>query len=186
MTVGAETYPALVLNADFRPLSYFPLSLWSWQDTIKAVFLDRVNIVSEYDSVVHSPSLDMRLPSVIALKEYVKLDRRPAFTRFNVFLRDSFLCQYCGTGFAAEDLTFDHIIPRSRGGRTTWTNVVTACQACNLAKGSRLLHETDLRLLRPVHCPTTYELQSNGRAFPPNYLHESWRDFLYWDSELES
>ena len=120
MTGAAQAYPALVLNADFRPLSYFPLSLWSWQDAIKAVFLDRVNIVSEYETVVRSPSFEMRLPSVISLKQYVSLDRRPAFTRFNVFLRDSFECQYCGDEFYAEDLTFDHIVPRSRGGRTSW------------------------------------------------------------------
>jgi 5-methylcytosine-specific restriction endonuclease McrA len=182
----AEAYPALVLNADFRPLSYFPLSLWSWQDSIKAVFLDRVNIVSEYDSVVRSPSTEIRLPSVIALKEYINLDRRPAFTRFNVFLRDSFLCQYCEHEFRAEDLTFDHVVPRSRGGRTTWTNVVTACQSCNLLKGNRLLAESGLNLRYPPEQPTTYILQRNGRAFPPNFLHESWRDFLYWDSELES
>src|SRR5947207_10385875 len=87
--------PALVLNADFRPLSYFPLSLWPWQESIKAVFLDRVNIVSQYDRVVHSPSFEMKLPSVIALKQFIPLTRRPAFTRFNVFLRDSFTCQYC-------------------------------------------------------------------------------------------
>ena len=92
MNAAAANFPALVLNADFRPLSYFPLSLWSWQDSIKAVFLDRVNIVSEYDHAVRSPSVEMRLPSVIALKDYVQLDRRPAFTRFNVFLRRNRLC----------------------------------------------------------------------------------------------
>jgi 5-methylcytosine-specific restriction endonuclease McrA len=182
----AVDFPALVLNADFRPLSYFPLSLWSWQDSVKAVFLERVNIVSEYDQTVHSPSIEMRLPSVIALKDYIHLDRRPAFTRFNVFLRDRFRCQYCGGGFPSEDLTFDHLVPRSRGGRTTWTNVVTACQHCNLVKGSRTPQECRMHPLRPVERPTTYQLQQNGRAFPPNFLHESWRDFLYWDSELES
>ncbi len=186
MIGSAEAYPALVLNADFRPLSYFPLSLWSWQDSIKAVFLDRVNIVSEYDSVVRSPSTEIRLPSVISLKEYVNLDRRPAFTRFNVFLRDSFLCQYCEHEFRAEDLTFDHVVPRSRGGRTTWNNVVTACQSCNLHKGNRSLAESGMTLRHQPYRPTTYELQKNGRAFPPNFLHESWRDFLYWDTELES
>ena len=92
----ARDCPALVLNADFRPLSYFPLSLWPWQEAVKAVFLDRVNIVSEYDHVVHSPSFAMRLPSVISLKELMPQTRRPAFTRFNVFLRDRFGCQYCG------------------------------------------------------------------------------------------
>ncbi|MDX1401020.1 MAG: HNH endonuclease, partial [Kiloniellales bacterium] len=115
MTLATEAFPALVLNADFRPLSYFPLSLWSWQDSVKAVFLDRVNVVDEYDQLVHSPTTEFRLPSVISLKEYVSLERWPAFTRFNVFLRDSFRCQYCGDGFAAEDLTFDHVVPRSRG-----------------------------------------------------------------------
>ncbi|MEE8505556.1 MAG: HNH endonuclease, partial [Kiloniellales bacterium] len=78
MNTATASFPALVLNADFRPLSYLPLSLWSWQDSVKAVFLDRVNIVSEYDHAVRSPSIEMRLPSVIALRNYVRLDRRPA------------------------------------------------------------------------------------------------------------
>ena len=185
MTGTAQLYPALVLNADFRPLSYFPLSLWSWQDSIKAVFLDRVNIVSEYPNVVRSPSFEMRLPSVISLKEYVKLDRRPAFTRFNVFLRDRFQCQYCSVVSASEDLTFDHVLPRSRGGKTTWDNVVTACQACNLAKSNRTPRESGMYPLHPAERPTTFQLQENGRAYPPNFLHESWSDFLYWDAELE-
>ena len=134
--IGPDNAPALVLNADFRPLSYFPLSLWSWQDAVKAVFLDRVNIVSNYDILVHSPSFEMRLPSVIALKEYIHQSRRPAFTRFNVFLRDRFSCQYCADRLPTQDLTFDHVVPRSRGGRTTWENVVTACGACNLRRAA--------------------------------------------------
>src|SRR5437764_15435447 len=89
-------WPALVLNAYFRPLNYYPLSLWSWQDAIKAVFLERVNIVAQYDKAVHSPSLEMKLPIVVSLKTYVKPSTHPAFTRFNVFLRDRFSCQYSG------------------------------------------------------------------------------------------
>ena len=100
--MAIESCHALVLNADFRPLSYFPLSLWPWQDSIKAVFLDRVNVLAEYDEVVRSPTVEMRVPSVISLKEYVAPARRPAFTRFNVFLRDRFDCQYCGHRFAPE------------------------------------------------------------------------------------
>ena len=118
--------PALVLNADFRPLSYFPLSLWSWQEAVKAVFLDRVNIISEYDRVVRSPNFEIKLPSVISLKEYIPAARRPAFTRFNVFLRDRFSCQYCNEPFPTQELTFDHVIPRSKGGRTTWENLGVA------------------------------------------------------------
>lgn len=180
-----QHYPALVLNADFRPLSYFPLSLWSWQDAVKAVFLRRVVVVSEYERSVRSPSREIRLPSVIVLKEYVPVARRPAFTRFNVFLRDRFSCQYCGGAFAADRLTFDHVTPRVRGGRTEWTNVVTACEPCNLRKGHRMPRESGIFPLRTPYQPSSYELQENGRSFPPNYLHESWRDFLYWDTELD-
>ena len=86
--------PALVLNADFRPMSYYPLSLCSWQDAVKSVFLKRVSIVERYNKKVNSPTISFYLPSVIALKDYVVPQRKPAFTRFNVFLRDNFTCQY--------------------------------------------------------------------------------------------
>jgi len=154
IAVNPEAHPTLVLNADYRPLSYYPLSLWSWQDAIKAVFLDRVNIVSEYDAAVSSPSFEMKLPSVVSLKQYIQPQRKPAFTRFNVFLRDHFTCQYCD---ASNDLTFDHLIPRSRGGQT----------------------------LQTPFQPNVYDLHNAGRKFPPNHLHESWMDYLYWDAPLE-
>ena len=180
-----QNSPALVLNADFRPLSYFPLSLWCWQDAVKAVFLGRVNIVAEYDTCARSPSFTMKLPSVIALKEYIPLSRKPAFTRFNVFLRDRFDCQYCGEGFPVHELTFDHVVPRSRGGRTNWENVVTACSVCNLRKANKSVQEIEMYPRHMPKQPSTWQLQENGRAFPPNYLHESWTDFLYWDTELQ-
>ncbi|MEM6972539.1 MAG: HNH endonuclease [Pseudomonadota bacterium] len=176
-------HPALVLNADYRPLSYFPLSLWPWQEAVKAVFLDRVSIVAEYDFEVHSPSTAFRLPSVVVLRDYVKPARYPAFTRFNLFLRDEFTCQYCG---ATGELTFDHVVPRSRGGQTTWENVVAACSRCNLKKANMTLRQAGMSLSRPPYRPEAGELQSKGRKFPPNFLHESWMDFLYWDAELES
>jgi 5-methylcytosine-specific restriction endonuclease McrA len=177
-----DNCPALVLNADYRPLSYFPLSLWSWQDAVKAVFLDRVNIVSEYDRTVRSPSSEIRLPSVVSLREYVRPARHPAFTRFNVFLRDRFTCQYCGSG---EDLTFDHLIPRSLGGQTVWDNVVAACSPCNLRKGGHHPRKAKMWPSQMPFRPTVFDLQKNGRLFPPNYLHDSWLDYLYWDTELE-
>jgi 5-methylcytosine-specific restriction endonuclease McrA len=182
LTTTGQHFPALVLNADFRPLSYYPLSLWSWQETVKAVFLDRVNIVSEYDRYVRSPTSEMRLPSVVALKTYVKPALYPAFTRFNVFLRDRFSCQYCG---CKSDLTFDHMVPRSRGGLTKWDNVITACAPCNLAKGSLSLEQAKMKPMGFPYRPTVFELHRNGRLFPPNYLHDSWLDYLYWDTELD-
>ena len=177
-----EKCPALVLNADYRPLSYYPLSLWCWQDSIKSVFLDRVTIVSNYDKIVRSPSFSMKLPSVIALKNYVNPQSNPNFTRFNVFLRDKFSCQYCGS---KNELTFDHLLPRSRGGKTDWDNVVTACSGCNVKKGGRLLQKSGMILQQMPYQPTTEDLHKNGKNFPPNFLHESWMDYLYWDVELE-
>ncbi len=186
MPDGGSNFPALVLNADFRPLSYFPLSTWNWQDAVKAVFLDRVSVLSEYEKEVHSPSFTMRLPSVIALRDFIPSARTPAFTRFNVFLRDTFTCQYCNHKRAAPELTFDHVIPRAHGGRTSWENVVAACGPCNLRKGSKLPRECNMIPRQEPRRPTSWELQDRGRGFPPNFLHQSWRDFLYWDSELEN
>ncbi len=183
--MSLSAFPALVLNADYQPLSYFPLSLWNWQETIKAIFLDRVSVVQHYDRVVRSPGHELQLPSVVALKEYIPQSRRPPFTRFNVFLRDRFTCQYCQTNRPAPELTFDHVIPRSRGGKTSWQNIVTACNRCNLRKGSRLPNECKMHPMQPPQMPSPHQLQRNGRSFPPNYLHESWRDYLYWDTELE-
>jgi 5-methylcytosine-specific restriction endonuclease McrA len=180
--VPLEKCPALVLNADFRPLSYYPLSLWCWQDAIKSVFLNRVSIVSTYGRKVRSPSFEMNLPSVIALKSFIKPFENPNFTRFNVFLRDKFTCQYCGD---KRDLTFDHLTPKSKGGVTNWENVVTACSTCNVEKGGKFYTSCDLRLKRKPFIPTVDDLHKNGRNFPPNFLHESWMDYLYWDIELE-
>jgi 5-methylcytosine-specific restriction endonuclease McrA len=180
---GLKHYPALVLNADYRPLSYYPLSLWPWQEAVKAAFLDRVSIVAEYDQVVRSQRHEIRIPSVVVLKDYVKPQKRVAFTRFNLFLRDEFRCQYCGS---PHDLTFDHVVPRAHGGVTSWENVVAACSSCNLKKGSKSLSASGLKLMRPPRAPSAEDLRNAGRRFPPNHLHESWLDYLYWDAELES
>jgi 5-methylcytosine-specific restriction endonuclease McrA len=180
---GLKHFPALVLNADYQPLSYFPLSLWPWQEAIKAVCLDRVQILAEYDEVVRSQRQAIRIPSVVVLKEYIRPQKRVAFTRFNLFLRDEFCCQYCGS---KADLTFDHVLPRSKGGITAWDNVVAACAPCNLRKGNRTLQRSGLSLRRHPRQPSAEEMRNAGRRFPPNHLHESWMDFLYWDAELEA
>jgi len=180
---GLRHHPALVLNADYRPLSYYPLSLWPWQEAVKAAWLDRVEIVAEYDEVVRSPSTEIKIPSVVVLKDYVKPQKKVAFTRFNLFLRDEFACQYCG---AKGDLTFDHVIPRARGGVTSWENVVAACSRCNLRKGSKSLSQIGFHLRKPPRQPSAPQLMNMGRKFPPGYLHKSWMDFLYWDAELQA
>lgn len=176
--------PALVLNADFQPLSYFPLSLFNWEDAIKAVVKGSHVVVAEYDQVVRSPSIEMRLPSVIALREYVKPPARVAFTRFNVFLRDRFTCQYCGEQHL-HGLTFDHVVPRSLGGQTSWENVTSSCSPCNLRKGNMTVAQSKMRPRKTPFEPDKFELMASQKLFPPNFLHETWRDFLYWDVELE-
>jgi len=124
----------------------------------------------------------MNLPSVIALKSFVKPSKNPNFTRFNVFLRDKFTCQYCGD---RKNLTFDHLLPKSKGGQTDWENVVTACSTCNVQKGGMLYKNCGLILSRTPFRPSLDDLHKNGKNFPPNFLHESWMDYLYWDIELE-
>lgn len=173
--------PALVLNADFRPLSYFPLSLISWQDAVQALFAEKVSTVAEYDAWARSPSQKIRLPSVVALRDYRRLPNRVAFTRFNVFLRDRFRCQYCDELFEAPELTFDHVVPRCNGGQTSWDNVCAACRPCNGRKDKFLTMKPNVM----PRAPTPQELLAAKRTFPPRYLHESWRDYLYWDVELE-
>jgi 5-methylcytosine-specific restriction endonuclease McrA len=174
---------ALILNADYRPLSYLPLSVWPWKEAIKAKFLDRVDVIAEYDDQVNSPSVSIKIPSVVVLRDYVKPSKSTAFTRFNLFLRDEFSCQYCGK---RGEMTFDHVVPRCRGGKTTWKNVVAACGACNLRKGSRDLKSVGMKVRQIPIKPSVEILMNKGRKFPPNYLHKSWMDFLYWDAELET
>ena len=132
--VSLERCPALVLNADYRPFSSYPLSLWARQDAVSPACLDKGLDLGNDGGIVSRPAFNMQLPSVIALKDYIVPQTRPSFTRFNVFLRDKFSCQYCGSG---EELTFDHLLPRSKGGETNWDNVVTACSACNGKKGGK-------------------------------------------------
>ena len=170
-----EHMPSLVLNADYRPLNLFPLSTLNWEDTVKVVVKGHVDVVAEYDRVIRSPSISMRLPSVIAMRKYERVVDRAAFTRFNVFLRDRFKCQYCGADDAK--LTFDHVVPRSRGGKTTWTNIVAACDPCNLLKG----HKQDMQPMKVPREPTPQELMALKRAYMPKIMHESWLEFLPTD-----
>jgi len=180
--IADNAYPALVLNADYRPLSYYPLSLWSWRDAVSALVLDKVVVQAQYDRVVRSARDSVRLPSVIALREYVRMERSPQLTRYNIYLRDGFACLYCGS---RDDLTFDHVNPRCRGGETTWENTATACSPCNRAKGSKSLKESGLTFARKPYRPSVADLQRMGRRFPPNHLHASWADYLYWDVSLD-
>lgn len=187
MNAPAPDLRTLVLNADMQPLSYAPLSVCSWQQAIVSVFRGRVIQVKAYDDVtVHSASCEHEVPAVIALKTY-RRRKAVAFTRYNLFLRDEFRCQYCGRHLPAKDLTFDHVVPRSRGGASSWTNVVACCASDNLRKGDRTPAEVGLRLLRKPFRPTGFQLDAAARKLPgaEAQLHRTWLDFLYWGAELK-
>ncbi|ADY26398.1 HNH endonuclease [Deinococcus proteolyticus MRP] len=138
----------LVLNA-----SYEPLQVTSIKRAITLTQYGVAEVLEESRDVVRSPSTVLQVPSVIRLRRYV---RRPntfavPFNRRNVLRRDSFECQYCGS---SENLTLDHVLPRSRGGRHEWTNVTTACRECNQSKGSRTPEEAQMPLRQGPRVPS--------------------------------
>lgn len=183
-----NSHRTLVLNADMQPLSWMPLSTWSWQEAVSAVLQDRVIQLKTYeDLTVHSATQTFEVPAVVCLRQYHKR-KTAAFTRYNLFLRDGFCCQYCGSRQPVKDLTFDHVMPRSRKGPATFQNIVAACQSCNLRKGNRTPKEAGMKLLRQPRVPTPHELDKIGRklAMVQKELHQSWLDFLYWGGELET
>jgi 5-methylcytosine-specific restriction endonuclease McrA len=130
----------------------------------------------------------IRVPRVIVLLAYERMPKaRVRFSRFNIYARDDNTCQYCGNRYRRADLNLDHVIPRSRGGSTTWENVVCSCVPCNLRKGGRTPAEAAMRLLRPPSRPrwTPMFRSATRRAF-----YREWRPFLsladaaYWNTEL--
>ena len=174
-----KNFNALVLNADFTPLSVAPLSVWDFQRTLRNVLKDRILVLAEYDTVLRSANFEYRPPSVVALKQYINRPKRVAFNRYNIFLRDDFCCQYCGKQFSASELTFDHVVPRVLGGKTCYTNIVSACVRCNAEKGSK----TNIKPLKEPREPGYHELSRSLRN--TDKLHETWLDYLYWSGVLE-
>ena len=141
--------------------------------------------VQPQDEVVLTPSMAIRVPRVIALKDFDRLPRQDVkFSRHNIYVRDGNRCQYCGHKFSSSELSLDHVIPLSRGGRSTWENVVCACLPCNVKKGNKLLIETGLQLKRQPVRPKWHPLHRlQGRNFP-----DIWKNFLdeaYWNVELK-
>lgn len=169
----------LVLNADFRPISIFPLSICSWQEAIKALLMGRVQVISEYEVDVHSPSTTMKVPSVIALKRYVSSSyKTPPMTRYNIMLRDTFKCQYCGEIHSPRELTLDHVMPRCKGGLSEWENLVAACFDCNVEKGDKIPgREHPYPMTRP-YIPTCKDLQKASKIVSAYNFHDSWKNYL--------
>jgi 5-methylcytosine-specific restriction endonuclease McrA len=189
-----DKYKVLVLNADFRPMFYSPLSTAHWQQVmflyVKGLTtgLPRFTIVEYYPDVFVHHGRDgakIQLPSVIAHLKYRPPPKTLPMTKYNVYLRDGFTCQYSGQQLPTQNLSWDHIVPTSRGGKTSWENIVSAEQKVNELKDSMSLkeferiHEYKLRAM-PTE-PTWGELYNQGRKHPPSYLHDSWKEYLQWE-----
>lgn len=171
----------LLLNA-----TYEPLKVVHWQKAITLWCQGKVEIIASHDREVRAVSFSLRLPSVIRLLRYVRIKKRfdyVPFSRANIYARDHHSCQYCNRHHPTQDLTFDHVIPVSQGGRKDWENIVTCCVACNRRKGGRTPDEAHMRLVRPPRRPNAapaVRITIGLRQAP-----DSWRDYLYWNLELD-
>jgi 5-methylcytosine-specific restriction endonuclease McrA len=169
----------LVLDVGMRPLR-----VENWQRAICDLFLGKVEVL-EYskDRTIQGVSRSWPMPSVVRVLHNFKRDRiRVKFSRLNIYTRDGFRCQFCGQRFASEDLTFDHVIPRSRGGKTTWENIVTACVPCNKSKSDRTPAEAKMRLLKtprkPAYLPVM-TVKMDMQRVPSEWL-------PYWTTVLDT
>lgn len=165
----------LVLNADAQPTSILPLSIVDWQEAIRYVYMDKVDVLSYYeDWVVRSANWSTQVPAVIMLREYQKPKRTMRLAKRNVFLRDRYTCQYCGTEVNDSTATLDHVVPVSLGGKNTWTNLSTACKPCNWNKSNK----TNIKPKVMPYKPDFWELVEKRRERGWNYSHPSWADYL--------
>lgn len=165
-------------------ITYEPLQVISWQKAITLLTLGKVEVVEEYDRDVRSVSFSIKLPAVVRLLRFVKWREQAAkFSRRNIYARDHGQCQYCGRSLAQHELTFDHVVPKSQGGGTTWDNVVTACVECNGRKGGRTPKQAGMTLRSQPRAPK-WELALR-LTIGINNAPDSWRDYLYWNIELE-
>jgi 5-methylcytosine-specific restriction endonuclease McrA len=170
----------LVLNMDGSPVNVLPVSTMGWMEAIKALYADKVTPVAYYeDWVVRSPSIEMRVPSVVMSKNYIKPGRDMKFSRSNVFLRDGHVCQYCGNHFTYDELTMDHVVPRKNGGGTRWDNIVSSCGPCNAKKG----HSTHMKPRVKPYRPSYFEMADKAKTRPITVRHESWIDYLNWPED---
>jgi len=164
--------------------SYEPIDIISWQDAIRLMFLGKVEVVEEYEKDLRSTYLIIKMPAVVRLLSmFKKRKKKVKFSRVNIYARDKYKCQYCGTGGKMKDFTFDHVIPKAQGGKTVWKNIVTCCIDCNSKKGDKSLEQASMRLrktpVQPKWLPAV-TIRVNQQHMP-----DAWRDYLYWSGVLD-
>lgn len=171
--------------------SYQPIGRISWQRAMTLFFLDKVEVIEEYENrLVRSVTISIQMPSIVRFLNKVRRKKKAVkFSRENVYTRDKGRCQYCGNRTPRAESTYDHVIPRRSGGKTVWENIVISCRVCNQNKGGRSPQQAGMRLrnrpVRPKSLPNTWRITFRWNEGMPT----CWKDFLatvaYWNSELE-
>ena len=155
-----------------------PHSATDWKEAIVLTYTKKATVLEEYEATVSSPSMTLQIPAVVLLRKHLsRLKHEVKFSRSNVYQRDGYRCQFCGDEFAARDLTYDHVIPRSRGGRTTWENIATSCKPCNSRKDDRTPHEAGMRLLSQPVKPKSLPLSATIFVLP-KHVPKLWLPYL--------
>lgn len=162
---------ALLLNSAFQPIK-----LITWKRAICMFILEKVDVLEHYDEEICSPTVSFKKPAVVRLKNttYIK-PMRIRFSRANIYNRDKRICQYCGGKFKLKELTLDHVIPKSMGGKTTWKNIVTSCVTCNGHKANRTPQQANMRLVNgkpTIPSLSQYYLEIVGST------PEEWKNWL--------
>ncbi len=159
--------------------SYEPIEIINWQDAIRLIFLEKAEIVREYDDKkLHSAKDVFNMPAVIRLYSSFRRPRkRVKFNRKNIVARDRCRCLYCGNKFLPSELTFDHVIPRSRGGPTTWENIVSCCKPCNDKKADRTPARANMKLKKKPSRPDWIPIAA--LSLSKKHIPKPWRDFCY-------
>ena len=164
-----------MLNADGAPVSWLPLSIISWEEAIKYMVLEKATVLDWYDDwTVHSQTWETKVPAVMILREYEKRKTSIRYSKHNVFLRDGYVCQYCGDDVTRKTATLDHVLPVSHGGKTSFENTVTACGPCNANKGNN--HKIVPK--KKPHKPGYFELVNKRKKQPFHVRHEEWLQYL--------
>ena len=197
-------YRTLIVNKE----AYMPHEVVDWKDAVTRMFAGKLEVLVEYDEVLthigrnhlatfpelqaalrqvigtNADSIVIKVPAVVRLLRAFRRHARPVkFSRVNIYARDNYKCQYCARKASISELTYDHVVPRSQGGTTEWTNIVTCCYLCNRKKGGRTPREAGMTLLAQPTQPNwvpAVAIRISLRSIP-----DAWRDYLYWTGELE-
>lgn len=154
-----------------------PLKAISWQMAVRLVYQEKARVIEEYEEDISSPSVTWKMPAVIQLiRPLSAMKRGIKFSRINVFTRDKFMCQFCGSRKQMRELNYDHVVPRVQGGKTNWENITSSCYSCNGKKGNRTPEQAGMKLLnkpfRPKSLPMTY-MAMDRRNVP-----EIWKPYV--------